>query len=238
VTTPAPGTGNTGPALRQAQATTDALPGSAIVPVIMMGVGGYLMWFAVKYWRGTGPAVWPSYPVKSVLQGKGIPANQPAPTADANLATFESDLGTVKGGAKGGPPLTTPGGPNVHGNVTPRQAYVALRQAGVSAGASVYLVAIAGVESGYRTTALNTDAGTGDYSVGLWQINYFDGLYAERAPYIGTPQELLSGGLNKQAAAAAWLWRQDGLQPWEPDITSGKINAFMPGALAAAKGGP
>lgn len=53
--------------------------GSApVIPLLMVGAGAYLLWFAVKYWRGQGPAVWPSYPVKSVLQGKGVPGPQPA----------------------------------------------------------------------------------------------------------------------------------------------------------------
>lgn len=134
--------------------------------------------------------------------------------------------------------ITPVSGPTAHGTVTPRQVYVAFRNAGISRTAAIYLTAITGVESGYRTTALNTDSGTGDYSVGLTQINYFGGLYAERAPFIGTPQELLNGGLAKQAEATAWLWRQDGLEPWMPDITSGKISSFMPGAFAAAAGGP
>lgn len=211
--------------------------GSPVIPLIMIGSGLYLMWFAVKYWRGTGPATWPSYPVKSVLQGKGLPSNKSAATADVRLASYESQAQAAAPAGTGAP--AGPGGPNAHGNVTPRQVYVAFRHAGIPPGASVYLTAITGVESGYNTNALNTNAATGDYSVGLTQINYFGGLYAERAPHIGTPQQLLAGGLNDQARATAWLYREaGGLGPWEPDITSGKINQFMPGALAAAKGGP
>ena len=57
--------------------------GSApILPLLLLGAGAYLMWFAIHYWRGTGPAVWPSYPIKSVLQGRGVPAGNPA-TASA-----------------------------------------------------------------------------------------------------------------------------------------------------------
>lgn len=79
-----------------------------VIPLLMIGFGGYLMWFGVKYWRGTGPAVWPSYPVKSVLQGKGVPPNNAAPTAELQLAAFEQQIAAQ--GSKGGTP-PGPGGP-------------------------------------------------------------------------------------------------------------------------------
>lgn len=72
---------------------------SPVIPLILIGAGAYLMWFAVKYWRGTGPAAWPSYPVKSVLQGKGLPSNQPATTADVTLAAYETGAGDIAGGS-------------------------------------------------------------------------------------------------------------------------------------------
>lgn len=71
---------------------------SAIIPLFMIGFGGYLMWFGVKYWRGAGAAIWPSYPVKSVLQGKGIPPNTPAPSAEAELSAYESAASGGSGG--------------------------------------------------------------------------------------------------------------------------------------------
>lgn len=79
-------------------------PGPAILPVIMMIAGGYLMWFAVHYWRGAGPAVWPSYPIKSVLQGHGIPPNTGAATAEAQLTAYEAAAGQAQGqgGGQGG----------------------------------------------------------------------------------------------------------------------------------------
>jgi cell wall-associated NlpC family hydrolase len=41
------------------------------VPVMIMGVGAYLAWFGVHYWRSD--TAWPSDPVKAVLTGKPIP---------------------------------------------------------------------------------------------------------------------------------------------------------------------
>src|SRR5215468_1207918 len=73
-----------------------------VIPLFLVGAGAYLMWFGVKYWRGTGAAMWPSYPVKSVLQGKGEPAPEPAPSATATLAAYETQLSTVSGNGTGG----------------------------------------------------------------------------------------------------------------------------------------
>jgi cell wall-associated NlpC family hydrolase len=63
-----------------------------IIPLLLIGLGSYLMWFGVKYWRGEGAATWPSYPIKSVLQGKGEPPPQPAPSATSVLMAYESTL--------------------------------------------------------------------------------------------------------------------------------------------------
>lgn len=81
---------------------------SAIIPIILIGSGFYLMWFAVRYWRGTGPATWPSYPIKSVLQGKGVPPNRAATTADAQLAAYEGAAGSGGGGYTGPIPYRNP----------------------------------------------------------------------------------------------------------------------------------
>jgi cell wall-associated NlpC family hydrolase len=76
---------------------------SPIIPLLLIGLGSYLMWFGVKYWRGEGAAAWPSYPIKSVLQGKGEPAPQPAPSTMAKLMAYESTLPsmTITGGTGG-----------------------------------------------------------------------------------------------------------------------------------------
>jgi cell wall-associated NlpC family hydrolase len=82
-----PGTGTaTGPRI-------DTPIGDApVIPLLLVGFGAYLLWFAVKYWRGQGPAVWPSYPVKSVLQGHGLPPPQPAPASADVVAAYEAPL--------------------------------------------------------------------------------------------------------------------------------------------------
>ncbi len=42
-----------------------------VVPVMVMGLGAYLTWFGVHYWRSD--TAWPSDPVKAVLTGKPVP---------------------------------------------------------------------------------------------------------------------------------------------------------------------
>lgn len=75
---------------------------STVLPVLLVLIGAYLAWFSVKYWRGAGPAAWPSYPIKSVLQGKGLGAPEPATTADVTLASYEqAAAGPASGGATG-----------------------------------------------------------------------------------------------------------------------------------------
>jgi hypothetical protein len=51
-----------------------------VVPVILLGTGMYLAWFGVHYWRSD--TKWPTDPVKSVLQGKGVPPPKQSPTED------------------------------------------------------------------------------------------------------------------------------------------------------------
>lgn len=54
-----------------------------VIPLLLLGLGGYLMWFGAKYWRKD--VRWPSDPIKAVLQGKGLPDPAPAAPVQANL---------------------------------------------------------------------------------------------------------------------------------------------------------
>lgn len=69
-------------------------------------------------------------------------------------------------------------------------------------GKSAIMAAIAQAESALDLSVINDTPGTGDYSVGAWQINYYAGLYASRAAQFGTPCQLVRGGLGPQARAA------------------------------------
>src|SRR6478672_526425 len=121
-----------------------------IVPLLMIGFGAYLMWFAIKYWRGSGQAVWPSYPIKSVLQGKGIPPNQPAQTAAATTAAYESSLPQ---------PGSTPGpGPAPSGQPQ-NMARLLLSRYGWGAAQMAPLVSLCNGESNWNPRARNTSTG-------------------------------------------------------------------------------
>lgn len=84
---------------------------------------------------------------------------------------------------------------------------------------AVILAAIAGPESGYDYRVINDTPATGDYSVGLFEINYYASLYSSRAAAYGTPRQLIESGPKGQCQAAADLWHQaGGFSPWAADI--------------------
>lgn len=51
-----------------------------VIPLALIGIGMYLAWFGVHYWRSD--VKYPTGPVKAVLQGKGLPAATQTQTAD------------------------------------------------------------------------------------------------------------------------------------------------------------
>jgi transglycosylase-like protein with SLT domain len=75
------------------------LQDAPVIPLLLLATGGYLAWFGVHYWRDTA-TVWPSDPVKDVLQGKGLPApapEAPVAAAAASTAAAETSTGPVPG---------------------------------------------------------------------------------------------------------------------------------------------
>ena len=102
-----------------------------------------------------------------------------------------------------------------------------LELVGMDKGNAEILAAIAGPESGYDYTVINDTPSTGDYSVGLWQINYLASLYAERSRLYGTPRELIAGGPIKQAHAAYSVWRGQGWNAWYNTYTSGAWRQYI-----------
>ena len=93
-------------------------------------------------------------------------------------------------------------------------------QNGGAPGWAPLMAGIAIAESGGNTAALNPNSGTGDYSVGLWQINYYGSMLQPRTQRYGSPQDLLNDP-NKQARAAIDLFGQNGagLSNWTNDAT-------------------
>jgi hypothetical protein len=77
--------------------------------------------------------------------------------------------------------------------------------------------AIAIAESGGNTVALNNTPATGDYSVGLWQINYFGNLLTGRTQQFGSPIALQSDPNAQAKAAIALSGNGANWGPWKGD---------------------
>lgn len=121
----------------------------------------------------------------------------------------------------------------------------ALYNAGFRGRALAIMTAIAERESSFNPGAFNNNPSTGDYSVGLWQINYYGNLAQSRTQAYGTPQALLSnpqaqasaaynlaGGNSLSGLSSAWYIDPATLQPTKPGNYS--ITKYLPSALAAA----
>jgi hypothetical protein len=99
---------------------------------------------------------------------------------------------------------------------------------------AVTLAAIGSAESSLDMTVVNDTPATGDYSVGVFQINYYDGLYAGRTYQFGTPRQLATGGIGPQVRAALLIYQGQGFRAWTT-YTSGAytryLHGFAPGTV-------
>ena len=115
---------------------------------------------------------------------------------------------------------------------TADQVAAQLLQAGFTPDQAAQMVAIALHESGFDAGILNNTPATGDYSVGLWQINYYGDLAPTRTQEFGSPASL-AGNPQAQANAAHTLFEQSGYSPWQPDFTDGAASANLPVGVQA-----
>src|ERR1035437_6830159 len=94
---------------------------------------------------------------------------------------------------------------------------------------------IAIAESGGNTTSLNNTPATGDYSVGLWQINYYNGLLASRTASYGPPGALQIDANAQAKAAVSLSGNGTNWGPWKTDHTwNAWVNAGRPRQPSAA----
>lgn len=93
---------------------------------------------------------------------------------------------------------------------------------------AIIMAAVAGSESSYDMHVINDTPATGDYSCGLWQVNYYNGLYSSRAAAYGTPAQFLAKGIGGQADAAFAIWQQQGFGAWG-SYTNGAWRRWLPG---------
>lgn len=93
---------------------------------------------------------------------------------------------------------------------------------------AVILAAIGGAEGGYDMAVINDTPATGDYSVGVFQINYYNGLYAARVAAYGTPRQLIQSGARGQCKVASELWHAaGGFSPWAADILNNRWQQYV-----------
>lgn len=90
--------------------------------------------------------------------------------------------------------------------------------------AAPVMAAIALAESGGRTDALNTKPP--DYSVGLWQVNYYGSLGPSRTSQYGAPAQLASDPDAQAKAAISISGNGSNLRPWST-YTSGAYRSFL-----------
>lgn len=102
-------------------------------------------------------------------------------------------------------------------------------EAGGPAAHADVAAAVALAESGGSTTALNDNPATRDYSVGLWQINYFGALRIPRTISYGSPEDLMTYPLKNASAAVDISSQGTDFSAWTR-YTSGAYRQFLPGA--------
>lgn len=149
--------------------TVKAGPVSApVIPLLLMAVGGYLLWFGVHYWRSD--VAWPSAPLKQFLQGKGLPDN----TQDtADIQTELTAAFSAAGAGGGGGSVSPSSAPSASGSgttLTTAQIEQLWTQQGGPKDTASFAARVAMAESGGRTavTSSNPDGGT---NVGLYQLD-------------------------------------------------------------------
>lgn len=99
-------------------------------------------------------------------------------------------------------------------------------QAGGSQASAPVAAAIALAESGGHPSSLNNTPSTGDYSVGLWQINYFGNLYPGRTAAFGPPDALTDPLANARAAVTVSNGGNN-FDPWSTFL-SGAYKQYLP----------
>jgi hypothetical protein len=124
--------------------------------------------------------------------------------------------------------------------MSPAQIYALARAAGFPPVVAVTMTAIALRESSGNPDVFNGDSSTGDRSYGLWQINMFGALAAERMKLFGISDEkqLLDPATNAHAAFVLWGGRMKNLSTaWyidHPGIYRDRYESHLPAAQAAA----
>jgi Lysozyme like domain len=154
---------------RFGQATGD----SPVLPLLFIMVGAYLAWFGIKYWEDQH-VIWPSDPIKDVLQGKGLPPHSTVTTAAIELTAAEAEQASAMNNASGGGGATSS---LVQHQLPPAKGHYSdaqLRALWIAAGGDPSKAAVAACIATHESsgdpgvTSPNPGGGT---NVGLWQLD-------------------------------------------------------------------
>jgi hypothetical protein len=138
-----------------------------LVPVVILGLGGYLAWYAVHYWGSDSK--WPSDPVKAVLTGKALPAPTGQQSAQGVLSAVEQHAPAAPGGIASatGPAGTAPAVAGLYTTATLGTLWTS-QGGSTSTAFEAANIAMAESSGNPKVTSANPDGGT---NVGLWQLD-------------------------------------------------------------------
>lgn len=138
--------------------------GSApLIPVVLIGIGGYLAWFGIHYWDSE--TKWPTDPLKAALTGKPIPSpsGQTPAAADPNA----QQTAEAAGAANTGPAGKAPAVAGAYDLASLQSLWISQGGSGQTAFEAAN-VAMAESSGQPAVTSQNPDGGT---NVGLWQLD-------------------------------------------------------------------
>lgn len=84
---------------------------------------------------------------------------------------------------------------------------------------------------------VNDTPETGDYSIGLWQINYYGGLYDAQVARFGSPEDFAADPNLQARAAIAMSQNGSNWQPWGPDFGYSGYGSVVSAPLDGSKVG-
>lgn len=200
--------------------------GSApVLPLILLGTGLYLAWFGVHYFKHTradGSTLWPSDPIKAVLQGKGsVQTASSTAAAETALDAASGNAGAVGNAAASGADTAAAGFRNAQQNQDSGKLLAANYGWSPAQNDTEWnaLVKLWNQESGWNNLALNGKSGAFGIAQALGHgitgtAGKYGNQYPSKAANDGDPTAQIQWGLSYIAAvyggpAAAWSkWQE------------------------------
>lgn len=145
-----------------------------VFPLLLIGIGGYLAWFGIHYWRSD--TRWPTDPVKAALQGKSLPATAQVTSYETQVSSAAAGSSATSGAPSGGYSVAT-NVPAAKGSYDTAGLEKLWKDNGGPADTAAFAAQVAMAESSGnpKATSRNPDGGT---NVGLWQLDTPGGVGA------------------------------------------------------------